>query len=174
MDAAEAMGEIRLPPFRLIHAAYVTGDLRSGMRRLAGMFGIEEFMVYPTGAVGVPGGQAMLDVAIADANGAAVEVIQPVGGMDDVYRRALPADPTDIAFHHVASRIADQAEWDMVMEAIDRHGLDVLVRGDDDGFSYVYIDTRKQLGHLLEFIWFSNPASEDAIAQLVHTERIPR
>jgi hypothetical protein len=164
------MSELRLPPFRIIHAAYVTGDIERGKRRLAQMFGVREVKRYPRNGVQVPGGEAVIDVAIADAGGTAVEVIQPVGGLDDVYRRAVPTDPAEIAFHHYASRIKDQSEWDMVMGAIDQHGFDTPVRGEAPGVKYVYIDTRKNLGHILEYIWFTAPEAEAGMDTMTTTE----
>lgn len=148
------MNELCLPPFRIIHAAYVASDFEAGQRRLAAMFGIDSFSVIEDVAVEVPGGEAIIDVAVADANGSTLEVIHPAGGRDHVYRQLLPADPADIAFHHFATRIEDQAEWDMVEEAAERHGLCVPVKGfAAPGTSYIYLDTRTQLGHMLEFIW---------------------
>ena len=148
------MAELRLPPFRILHAAYVTADLEAGKRRLAGLFGAEEFSVYRRVPIQVPGGEALIDFAVADANGSALEVIRPAGGDDGVYRQLLPADPGDIAFHHFATRIADRAEWDQVVEAAAEHDIDVPVLGRaEPGTSYIYLDTRPALGHMLEFIW---------------------
>lgn len=148
------MNDLRLPPFRIIHAAYVTSDLQAGQRRLAAMFGVETFSLFAGIPIEVPGGEAIIDFAVADANGTALEAIQPAGGRDRVYRQALPADPGDIAFHHFATRIESEAEWDMVVDAAERHGFDVPVLGHaDTGTSYIYLDTRPALGHMLEFIW---------------------
>ena len=166
------MKSLRLPPFRLIHAAYVTGDLDKGKRKLAAMFGVLEVRVYSGIGVDVPGGVAMIDFALANANGTALEVIQPTGGKDAVYRRALPAQPTDIAFHHFASRILCQAEWDMVLEAVDHHGFEVPVRGGTDDYRYIYLDARAHLGHMLEFIWFVSPDAEAAGERVGQIERI--
>jgi len=148
------MSDLRLPPFRIIHAAYVASDLEAGKRRLAAMFGVSEFVGYEGIPIEVPGGEAIIDFVVADVGGWALEVICPAGGKDHVYRQLLPADPADIAFHHFATRIEGQAEWDMVAEAAARHAIDVPVLGHaDEGTSYIYLDTRAQLGHMLEFIW---------------------
>jgi catechol 2,3-dioxygenase-like lactoylglutathione lyase family enzyme len=144
----------RLPPFRLIHAAYVTHDLERGKRRLAAMFGAKEATVYPEIEIGVPGGVATIGFAVADSNGTQVEVIQPLGGKDEVYRQALPADPDDIAFHHFATRVESEDEWQLVMDASRCHGLEIVVDGGEEyGSRYAYLDTRAQLGHMLEFMW---------------------
>jgi hypothetical protein len=148
------MPDLRLPRFRIIHAAYVASDLEAGRRRLEAMFAPRAFNDFRGIPIEVPGGEAIIDFVVADMGGWAFEVICPAGGEDHVYRELLPADPTDIAFHHFATRIKNEAEWDMVVEAAESHGLDVPVLGHaEQGTSYIYLDTRAQLGHMLEFIW---------------------
>lgn len=148
------MSALQLPPFRLIHAAYVTHDLEAGKRRLGAMFGVKECTVYPEIDVGVPGGVAKIGFALATSHGTDLEVLQPLGEKDHVYRQALPDDPADIAFHHFASRVDNEAEWQLVVDASVNHGLEVVVDGGREyGARYMYLDTRKHLGHMLEFIW---------------------
>lgn len=148
------MSPLKLPPFRLIHAAYVTHDLELGKRKLAAMFGVRECTVYPELEIGLPDGIAKIGFAVAESSGTLLEVIQPLGGKDDVYRQALTDDPADIAFHHFATRVESEAEWQLVLDASRNHGLEVLVDGGHDfGSRYIYLDTRARLGHMLEFIW---------------------
>ena len=66
------MPDLQLPPFRMIHAAYVTADLEAGKRRLTAIGGVEEFTIYTGVPIEVPGGQAIIDFAIAQANGTTV------------------------------------------------------------------------------------------------------
>jgi hypothetical protein len=148
------MTALKLPPFRIIHADYVTSDLEAGKRRLEAMYGVSAFTGYDGIAIEVPGGQAIIDFVVADAGGWALEAICPAGGKDHVYRQLLPDDPDDIAFHHFATRIESRTEWDMVEEAARDHGIDVPVLGHaEEGPNYIYLDVRRQLGHMLEFIW---------------------
>jgi len=153
------MDGLGLPKFRLLHAAYVTHDLELGKKRLGEMFGVSEFEVGLGLPVGVPGGIAKIDYAIADCDGTIIEAIQPAGGQDGVYRDALAADPDDIVFHHFASRIETDAEWDALMDSIARNKLEVLVRDStDNGVDFLYVDTRRWLGHYLEYIYFRDGA----------------
>ena len=149
------MSDLRLPPFRHLHTAYVTSDLELGQRRLTSLFGAQDFTVYPEMGVTIPGGgEARFTFALTTVNGIDLEVIQPLGGQDDVYRRALPDDPADIAFHHFASAIHSESEWEMVLNAARNPAVDVLVHGGEEyNLHYIYLDTRKQLGHIIEFIW---------------------
>ena len=147
------MTALKLPPFRIIHAAYVTSDLEAGKRRLEAMYGVCAFTGYDGIPIEVPGGQAIIDFVVADVGGWALEAICPAGGKDQVYRQLLPADPDDIAFHHFATRIENRAEWDMVEQAAAANGIDTPVLGHaEEGSSYIYLDLRRQIGHMLEFI----------------------
>lgn len=149
------MSDIRLPPFRHLHTAYVTSDLKNGQRKLMSLFGAEDFKVYPEMGVRIPGGgEARFTFALTTVNGIDLEVIQPLGGQDQVYRQALPEDPADIAFHHFASAVYSQTEWEMVMDIVRRGAIEVLVQGGEEyDTHYIYLDTRLQLGHIIEFIW---------------------
>lgn len=158
------MTGLRLPPFRIIHAAYVASDFEAGKRRLAALFGADSFQLLFDVPIPVPGGEALINVAVADVNGVTLEIIQPAGGKDHVYRQVLPDDPEDIAFHHFATRIDSEAEWDLANAAATSHGLDMPVWAEaDPGASYLYLDTRPQLGHMLEFLWFRGQGAEAAI-----------
>jgi Glyoxalase/Bleomycin resistance protein/Dioxygenase superfamily len=149
------MSDLRLPPFRHLHTAYVTHDLELGQRRLTSLFGAEDFTVYSEMGVSIPGGgEARFTFALTTVNGISLEVIQPLGGEDNVYRQALPDDTADIALHHFASAIHDEGEWDMLMNAVRSQAIEVLVQGGEEyNLHYIYLDTRRQLGHILEFIW---------------------
>ena len=153
------MPDLQLPPFRMIHAAYVTADLEAGKRRLTAISGVEEFTILTGVPIEVQGGQANIDFAVAQANGTTLEAIRPAGGLDKVYRQALPPDPADIAFHHFATRLESAEEWAMVREQAKRHGIDVPVFADAvGGTRYIYLDLRPQLGHMLEYIWSEDGA----------------
>jgi catechol 2,3-dioxygenase-like lactoylglutathione lyase family enzyme len=167
------MNSLRLPPFRLIHAAYVTHDLEAGKRKLAEMFGMKEVSVYPEIEVSVPGGAAKIAFAVGDSNGMLLEVIQPLGGEDTVYRQVLPDDPADIAFHHYATRVDGEDEWQLVMDAAQDHGLEIVVNGGEEyGSRYLYLDTRAHLGHMLEFM-SGVPDESEAMPEIeIRRERI--
>lgn len=155
------MTGLQLPPFRIIHAAYVTHDVERGKRRLASLFGVTEFIEYEGIEVEVPGGVARINFVLANSHGTNLEVIQPAGKMDQVYRQALPGDPDDIAFHHFASSVKSAEEWELVMAAGKQHGLDMPVMSSDHASPrYAYVDARPCLGHMLEFIWGDLPSPE--------------
>lgn len=148
------MPGFQLPPFRLLHCAYVAHSMEAGKRRLTEISGVTEFTTFNATPIDVPGGHAMIDIVIGDSNGTTLETLIPVGGQDTVYRQLLPADPSDIAFHHFASRLENAAEWDTVQQVAARHAIDVPVFCDAvGGTRFIYLDLRPRLGHMIEYLW---------------------
>jgi len=80
-----------------------------------------------------------------------IELIQP--GQGDVlalYRDALPADDR-LRFHHVCHRIDD---WDAFLAQVVRQRFPVALKGGTPGMlQFLYLDTRKWLGHYTEYVW---------------------
>jgi hypothetical protein len=150
-----AIGQMRFPPFRLIHAAYVASDLDRGQQRMSQTHGVETFERFENIEVLVPGGAALIDFVLGDANGTPVEVITPRGGQDAVYRQSLSADPDALVFHHFASRVT-AAEWRDLMATIEANGLPTPVLGSAGEVRYVYVDLRPTLGHMFEFIHYGD------------------
>ena len=85
--------------------------------------------------------------------GPILELIEPVGGEVDFYRRFLPEDGSaDLRLHHLATFIplGDEA-WASLEALLARHGLGVdytvLI---PDRVRAGYVDTTAELGHYLE------------------------
>lgn len=146
--------DFALPPFRLYHAAYVCRSMEQGTRQLRATHGIQTFDFHEAVEIGVPGGFAIIDVSLGHAGIVPVEVIVPRGGLDDVYRAALPEESDSLAFHHFCSRVESDDEWRRIVELADSGAFPVPVRGSGYGTrGYVYLDTRRTLGHMLEFLY---------------------
>jgi Glyoxalase/Bleomycin resistance protein/Dioxygenase superfamily len=137
--------------------AYVTTDLGRAMEALRGNFGVENCTEVPTaGATFLRGDEpAEWDVRIAMGarGGAIVELIEPVGGEVDFYRRFLPEDGSaSLRLHHLATFIptGDEA-WSEFTDVLDEAGLSVdytvLI---PDRVRAGYIDTTAELGHFME------------------------
>jgi hypothetical protein len=137
--------------------AYVTTDLDRGIELLRERFGIEHCVEVPTdGATFLRGDEpAAWDVRIAMGarGGPIVELIEPVGGEVDFYRRSLPDDGSfGFGLHHLATfmPLGDPA-WASLSELRARHGLGVdytvLI---PDRVRAGYVDTTGLLGHWLE------------------------
>ena len=137
--------------------AYVTTDLDRGMRTLREDFGVENCTEVPTdGATFLRGDERAeweVRVAMGARGGAIVELIEPVGGEVDFYRRFLPEDGSAaMRFHHLATFIPTGDEvWGSLTDVLAASGLNVaytvLI---PDRVRAGYVDTTAELGHFLE------------------------
>jgi hypothetical protein len=137
--------------------AYVTRDFDRGMETLRERFGIENITEVPTaGATFLKGDDAVdwqVRVAMGARGGLIVELIEPVAGEVEFYRRALsPEGDSVLGFHHLAMLVplGDEA-WDALGRLLEQHGLGVeytiLI---PDRARLAYVDTRALLGHWIE------------------------
>jgi hypothetical protein len=137
--------------------AYVTSDLDQGMEALRERFGVERCAEVPTaGATFLKGDEAAewdVRIAMGARGGLIVELIEPVGGEVDFYRRFLPEDGSQaLRLHHLASfiELGDHA-WSSLTELLAASGLKVdytvLI---PDRVRAGYVDTTAELGHFLE------------------------
>ena len=136
---------------------WVTTDLERGMEVLRERFGVEHCVEVPTDGATFLKGEEPVDwharVAMGARGGPILELIEPVGGEVDFYRRFLPEDGSaDLRLHHLATFIplGDDA-WASLEELLARHGLSVdytvLI---PDRVRAGYVDTTALLGHWLE------------------------
>jgi hypothetical protein len=136
---------------------YVTTDLDRGMAELGERLGIENFTEVPTdGATFLKGSEpAQWDVRVAMGarGGPIVEMIEPIAGEVDFYRRFLPSDGSfGMRFHHLAVLVplGDEA-WESVTALLAKRGLPVeytiLI---PDRARLAYVDATAELGHYLE------------------------
>jgi hypothetical protein len=134
--------------------AYVTADLDRGMELLHERFGVESTEVPTAGATFLVGDQPAdweARISMGARGGLIVELIEPVAGEVDFYRRALPADG-GLGFHHLATYIelGDDA-WGSLQALLADAGLrldyTVLI---PDRVRAGYVDTTALLGHHLE------------------------
>jgi hypothetical protein len=133
---------------------YVTPDLDEGMALLRDRYGIESTEVPTEGATFLAGEEPApwdVRVSMGARRGPIVELIEPVAGEVDFYRRAL-RDDGELGFHHVATYVPlGDESWsaigDLLAEGDLRFEYTVLI---PDRVRAGYVDTTKQLGHYLE------------------------
>jgi hypothetical protein len=151
---------------------YVTRDLDEGMALLRDRYGIESTEVPTEGATFLVGDEPAewdVRVSMGARRGPIVELIEPVGGEVDFYRRALP-DGGELGFHHLATYVplGDEA-WSSIEEVLAGAGLrfeyTVLI---PDRVRAGYVDTTAQLGHYLEVCQLQ-PADTEFFSGLVET-----
>jgi Glyoxalase/Bleomycin resistance protein/Dioxygenase superfamily len=137
--------------------AYVTTDLDRGMETLREDFGVENCTQVPSGGATFLKGDEPVEwearFAMGARGGAIVELIEPLRGEVDFYRRFLPEDGSPaLRFHHMATFIptGDEA-WSSLTEVLAASGLKVeYTMVIPDRVRAGYVDTTAKLGHFLE------------------------
>ncbi len=135
---------------------YVTPDLDRGMKELRDLFGIENSTEVPTeGASFMKDGEELqwdVRVAMGARGGLIVELIEPIAGEVEFYRRALPQGGDALGLHHLAMLVplGDDA-WGSVETLLGEHGMSfeytILI---PDRARLAYVDTSARLGHWIE------------------------
>jgi hypothetical protein len=154
----------------LWQVCYVTRDLDEGMTLLRERYGIESTEVPTEGATFLVGDEPApwdVRVSMGARRGPIVELIEPVGGEVDFYRRAL-RDDGELGFHHVATYVPlGDEEWSSIGDLLAAEGLrfeyTVLI---PDRVRAGYVDTTAQLGHYLEICQLQ-PADTEFFDSLV-------
>jgi Glyoxalase/Bleomycin resistance protein/Dioxygenase superfamily len=137
--------------------AYVTRDLDRGMATMRDEFGVANCTEVPTdGATFLRGDEPVewdARFAMGARGGLVIELIEPVGGEVDFYRRLLPEDGSPAPrFHHLATFMpTGDEEWSSLIDVLAASGLKVdytvLI---PNRVRAGYIDTTAELGHFLE------------------------
>ncbi|WP_242443509.1 VOC family protein [Sphingobium sp. LB126] len=145
---------MNMPPFTLFQMAYVTDDIDAAMRQAMATFGIASFQVNRDMAIQTGQGVATAHFALCFLGDLQIEIIQPTGGADSVYRQGIGGSSGSLSFHHAGMLITDEAQWHATVAAVERSGSPVPVRGVfGDMMHYLYVDQREQIGHYLEYMW---------------------
>ena len=139
------------PPYQL---AYVTADLTLAIEALAGL-GVTSFeRIDDVVLTSEAGASATISMALAWAGDAMVELIEPRGGDDGVFRDGLPAADGTARFHHLCYRMATPEDLDAMRARLEAAGVAVLFPCDNPGRSrFFYADLRPALGHLVEYLY---------------------
>lgn len=136
--------------------AYVTPNIEQAIAGLRDLENVENILQFETPLeLWTPQGTgtALMKIALAWIGNLQVELIEPVSGLVDIYRDALPA--SGVRFHHVGMRVKD---WDATVAEIERLQLPVVLRGEMPGVKFMYADARQTLGHYLEYVLMPDQA----------------
>lgn len=163
-----ASGTGALPP--IAQLAHVTTSLERAMEDLGRSFGIREWMQMRDSIVSIgPGRRAHIDVALAYKGDLMLEIIQPLGGDDAVYREPLAGegpvfDGYAIRQHHVARIFESDAQFDAEMDRLRAAGVTFAIDPVPEELSgrarMNYADLRAELGYYVENLLFSDAGSE--------------
>lgn len=163
-----------MPAFGNFHqVAWITPDLDRSIEMFREVYGIPSFFAMDQefdAVVGERKGVMKLRFALANVDGVELELVQPKGGIDAIYRDVLPSDGSFAnVFHHVCVKVNGTLEdWERHLAGL-HAGRKVYLQGDvGPGARFVYTDERPFLGHYMEHVWFG-----PAIAKAMY-EAVPR
>jgi hypothetical protein len=156
---------------------WVTSDFERGAELLRERFGVQNFNELPTeGATFLKGDEPAewkVQIGMGSRGGLIAELIEPLAGEVDYYRRFLPEDGSfAMRLHHLASfiELGDEA-WESVSELLAAHGY---------GFDYTvlipdrvragYVDMTAELGHFFEICQLQ-PADTEFFSSLLESPR---
>jgi hypothetical protein len=137
---------------------YVCTDLDRAMEFMRAHYGLEHCVEVPTDTATVidAAGEEVpweTRIAMGARGGLIIELIEPVSGEVEFYRRFLPPDASfGVRVHHIATQVpVGDDEWERIGVLLAQSGLrfdhTVLI---PDRVRAGYVDTSDQLGHLLE------------------------
>ena len=132
----------------LFQIAYVTKDLDAGMRQLGAIHGLERFRIKRDVA-GLPGMPKMLmHQAHVFIGAVQIEIIQPAGGDDGLYRDFCAPDGRAIHHHRFGMWVDDPSEYGDLRGALAQQNISVVFEASiPDIGGAIYADTRRTLGH---------------------------
>lgn len=166
----EALGDLFANIWQI---CWVTSDFDRGVEVMRDLLGVENMTEVPTeGATFLKGDEPArweVRVAMGARGGLITELIQPVAGEVDFYRRFLPDDGSfGLRLHHLAAiiELGDEA-WESMRKLLASQGMrfqyTILIPG---RARLAYVDTTEMLGHYLEICQLE-PADTEFFSGLV-------
>lgn len=134
--------------------AYITRDIDRATELFKQRLGVEDASFFEVEVdVWTPQGvgKARNKLAFIWKNNLQYELIEPVSGLVDVYRDALP-DDASLKFHHICMRVDD---WQPFRDRVQSMQYPVVLEGGNEQLRYLYLDATKELGHYLEYTWMT-------------------
>lgn len=151
-----------LPFQAFFQLAYVTNDVDRALEVFAERYGVGEFRDLGEVALALDdGGEATIRIALTLVGWLELELIEPRGGRDDVYRRELTGEGFALHWHHVGFKVPSPEALDDARHDLIAGGHDVVLSGGNPSASmFFYADARETLGHHLEYIYLSPERQE--------------
>jgi len=144
---------------QVLQQAYVTTDVDEACRVLSGKFGIEKFWRPNQQTMTLDDGrEVILHNAHAWVGSIWLEIIQPIGGEDGLWRDWLAGrQGFAMKLHHLGIMVDSPQEMDAKMAEGEANGFKVALSLTVMGNMARYLDTVDALGHYLEYLYFPNP-----------------
>lgn len=145
------------PLGRLFQTAYVTNDLPRAVDEMCRRFDIPGFYIGDVhGLAQLSGGEARIRAALAWVGTTQIEIIEPCGGNDALYRDFLSDSDFALRHHHFCGLIADQGDFDKGQSWFEDRGFPLAVSVKRETLHVFYVDARPLLSHYLEYIWIAD------------------
>jgi hypothetical protein len=144
---------------RVLQHAYVNNDIDEACRVMGKRYGVTQFWRPDPQTMRLDDGrEVVLHNAHAWIGPVWLELIQPKGGEDGIWRDWLPTGP-DFAmkFHHLGILVESVEEMEAKMAEGQANGLDMPLAMTVMGTMARYLDAREELGHYLEYLYFPDP-----------------
>lgn len=141
-----------------LQLGYVTTNLDQALAIFSERYGIPEFMkLHDVHGTLDDGGQLRFHVGLAYVGDTQIELIEPCGGQDGLYRDFLPQTGFAIRFHHISQLLDSQDEADQLLQTVAARGLRIAYRSEREGLSRnIYTDHVATLGHYMEHMYFTD------------------
>jgi hypothetical protein len=160
------------PAFGNFHqVAWVTNDMDRSLALFRDTYQVPSFAVMDQDfAATVRGekGRMKIRLALVNIDHVQLELIEPLGGIDAIYRDVLPRDGSYAnVFHHVCVKVCgDLQDWTEYVAALGP-ARPVCYQGDvGEGVRFLYTDERPSVGMYVEHVWYS-PDMDQMIRKLV-------
>lgn len=147
-----------LPGF--FQLAHVTTSLDRAMEDFGRTMGLRDYLQMRDHSVITRNGQrAHMHVALAWLGDLMIELIEPIGGDDRVYREPLIGQDYAVRHHHMGRIFPNDEEFDRAMAELTAAGVDFPISAtleETNGKCRVnYADLRPQLGYYIENLMFT-------------------
>jgi hypothetical protein len=137
--------------------AYVATDADRAMALFREHHGIPVFKDMGPITLALDSGDVMtIRIAMCFVGPLQVEIIQPMGGADWIYRDALPSSGFGMTWHHFARRISSLDALESLKADLMRQGHNIAISGGDPAVArFFYVDARPTLAHYVEYLYVS-------------------
>lgn len=137
--------------------AYVTKDVDLAMTQIGSSYRIKNWYRNPEFVMATRDGKTCsFRVALAFIGDSQIEIIEPTGGDDGIYRDYLRERGSQLAFHHVCKAFDTEEQYMENLSWLKREGVNLPVLVANEIAHACYADFREKLGHYLEFVWYTN------------------
>jgi len=147
---------------KLFQVAYVTTDLAAALDAFHDQQGVADFLDLGQVSLDVADGAVVeIKIALGYVDDVLIEIVEPVGGAVDLYRRHLATDGFDLRLHHLGYLADSGAELDAIAEEHLRSGHPIALKGSFGSLArFFYADTETTLGHYQEYVFFDAGGQE--------------